>query len=229
MQPDLFGFWRNLPLGTKVHPEDQPVFSRIGQGEGPGHGFQLNCLASPYSGPLKTAPVVFLYLSAGWEQQDSDEADTEVARARQWAQWQGDAPIPASAEHRSGWQWWASRAKAFGNLADHRDKIAFLNISAYHSKDFDDHALLTALPSCRLAVSWAQSVLFPEAEAGKRVVVCLRSAGCWGLKRGTRYGQSLFAPEVTRAGHMIRQGEAGVLAETIRAAADRMLRRSSSP
>lgn len=225
MQPDLFGFWRNLPLGTKVHPEDQPVFSRIRQGEVPGHGFQLGCLASPFAGPLKTAPIVFLYLSAGWEEQDSQEAETEAAQARQWAQWQGDAAIPTATEHPSGWRWWASRAKFLGDLADHRDKIAFLNICPYHSRDFTDHALLTALPSCRLTVSWAQSVLFPEAEAGKRVVVCLRSAGSWGLRRGARYGESLFAPEVTRAGHMIQQGEAGVLAKTILAAADRIFQR----
>lgn len=215
MQPDLFDFWRDLPVGTKIHPEDQTVFSRIGQAGAPGHGFLLDCLASPYAGPLKTAPVVFLYLSAGWEEQDSQEAETEAAQARQWAQWQGDAAIPTAKEHPSGWRWWASRTRPFGDLADHRNKIAFLNISAYHSKDFKDHALLTALPSCRMAVGWAQSVLFPETETGKRVVVCLRSAGCWGLKRGERYGASLFAPEVTRAGHMMKQNEPGGLAETI--------------
>jgi hypothetical protein len=77
-----------------------------------------------------------------------------------------------------------------------------LNIGAYHSKTFADAPLLAALPSSRASISWAQDVLFPEAEAGKRVVICLRSARFWGLKAGRQYGISLFAPHVTRGGHM---------------------------
>lgn len=212
---DLFDFWRTLPVGTKVHPDDRAVFDRISRNQSPGHGFKLECLPSPYAGPLRTAPIVFLYLSAGWTARDSGEADAEAAQARQWAQWQGDAPIPTQADHPSGWQWWESRTRFFGDLSEHRTTIAFLNISAYHSEAFTDHALLAALPSCRLAINWAQSVLFAQAEAGERVVICLRSAAFWGLTTGRKYGSSLFAPEVTRAGHMLRQGKFPKLREEI--------------
>ena len=61
--------------------------------------------------------------------------------------------------------------------------------------------MLAALPSSRVCLNWAQSVLFPQAEQGERAVVCLRKAEYWGLKRGEKYG-SLFAPEVTRRGDM---------------------------
>jgi len=54
-----------------------------------------------------------------------------------------------------------------------------------------------------MSLDWAQTVLFPEAEAGKRVVICLRAAEFWGLGRGQKYGASLFSPAVTRGGHML--------------------------
>lgn len=201
-----------MPAGTKVHPADLPVFDRLLTAHGEaGHALQLDCLPAPFFGPLRTAPVVFLYLSAGWTEQDAAEADRPEAQARQAAQWRGDAPIPTPAEHPSGWRWWASRMRRFGDLAACRDKVAFLNISAYHSKDFPDYPLLAALPSCRIAVHWAQTVLFPQAEAGERLVVCLRAAPFWGLAPGRRYGRGLFAPLVTRSGHMLLQNAAAPL------------------
>jgi hypothetical protein len=62
--------------------------------------------------------------------------------------------------------------------------LAILNIGAYHSKDFPDRHLLSALPSCRTSIDWAQKVLFPQAERRERLVVCLRAAGNWGLQKG---------------------------------------------
>ncbi len=79
-----------------------------------------------------------------------------------------------------------------------------LNIGAYHSKIFADAPLLAALPSSRASIDWAQSVLFPEAIAGRRVVICLRSAHFWGLQNGKRYGKALFAPNTTRSGFMLK-------------------------
>lgn len=215
-----------MAAGTKIHPADVPIFDRMRMANGDaGHGLQLDCLPAPYAGPLRSAPVVFLYLSAGWTEQDAAEADTPKAQARQAAQWRGDALIPALEEHPSGWRWWASRMRPFDDLAAYRDKVAFLNISGYHSKDFQDYPLLTALPSCRTAVEWAQTVLFPQAEAGERVVVCLRSALFWGLAHGRRYGAGLFAPPVTRGGHMLRQGAAAPLFnETVEAVGAKLRR-----
>jgi hypothetical protein len=79
-----------------------------------------------------------------------------------------------------------------------------LNIGAYHSKTFKDYSVLAALPSSRVSIEWAQTELFPEAEAGRRVVICLRSAAFWGLERGRAYEGTLFAPEVTRSGILVR-------------------------
>jgi hypothetical protein len=56
-----------------------------------------------------------------------------------------------------------------------------------------------------VSIEWAQTVLFPKAIAGERVVICLRATRYWGLdagKEGNKYGESLYAPQVTQGGHM---------------------------
>jgi hypothetical protein len=80
--------------------------------------------------------------------------------------------------------------------------VAVLNIGAYHSRAFADTPLLAALPSSRMSIAWAQKVLFPQAISGDKVVICLRATHFWGLEMGRKYGHSLFAPHVTRGGHM---------------------------
>jgi hypothetical protein len=55
-------------------------------------------------------------------------------------------------------------------------------------------------------LDWAQSVLFPQAERGERVVICMRAVNFWGLEAGQRYGKALFAPQTTRGGHMRKRG-----------------------
>jgi hypothetical protein len=57
--------------------------------------------------------------------------------------------------------------------------------------------MLASLPSSRVCLDWAQSVLFPQAEAGEKVVVCLRSSDYWGLGIGEPIG-SLFRPKCIR-------------------------------
>src|ERR1700737_12691 len=93
-----------------------------------------------------------------------------------------------------------SRTKCFGDWDEIGSKISVLNIGAYHSKSFNDTPLLAVLPSSRMSIAWAQEVLFPQAIAGRRVVICLPAARFWGLELGKQYGKSLFAPDVTRAG-----------------------------
>jgi hypothetical protein len=108
-------------------------------------------------------------------------------------------------QHRAGYNWWRSRVKIFGNPEKLRQKIAMLNIGAYHSKNLAQIELIASLPSSRLSIEWAQTVLFPQALRGERVVICLRAARFWGLgadKDGKRYGRALYAPVVTRGGHM---------------------------
>jgi hypothetical protein len=65
-------------------------------------------------------------------------------------------------------------------------------------------------------MEWAQSVLFPEAEAGRRIVICMRSAPYWGLDPGRRYGKCLFAPLVNRSGHLIKNDDNRRLIKLVR-------------
>lgn len=156
-------------------------------------------------GPLRTAPVVLLFLSPGLAPLDHEEALSADGQARYVEQRSGNAPIPTREEHPLAFQWWWQRASFLGEINDLRFKVAVLNIGAYHSRSFSDWPMLASLPSSRASLAWAQHVLFPEAEAGKRVVVCLRSPGYWGLAvQAEPFGKALFAPATTRAGHMIR-------------------------
>lgn len=218
MSIDIFEFWSSVPADTKVHPADAPVFDRTKTASSSGHGFDLSCLPHQFAGPLRTAPVVLLYLSPGLGPEDVEEAVNPDAQRRQARQRQGDAPLPGKEEYPAAWKWWASRTKRFGDLNQFRDKIAFLNIGAYHSVDFQDYAMLSALPSCRASIDWAQTVLFPQGESGERVIVCLRSPQFWGLGKCRKYGKALFVPPVGRSGHMLCQGENLPICEEVVAA-----------
>lgn len=207
MGSDIFDFWEGVPGDVREHPMDRPIFDRAKERDDRGHGFDLRCLPAPYNGPLRTARVVLLYLSPGWCEFDVEEASTAAGHERYFRRRQGYAPMETEAEHALGYRWWTTRTKRFGDPGELREKIAVLNIGPYHSKDFTDHHMLAALPSCRAALSWAQETLFPQAERGERVVVCLRAAKFWGLGRQRRYGRALFAPAVSRGGHMLGTGE----------------------
>jgi hypothetical protein len=198
MSQDIFEFWSEVAPGERVHPRDRYAMQRVE------HGFDLRCLPACYGGPLRTAPVVLLYLSPGLKQEDIDEADTPEGQARYVARRTGHQPLRGPQEHVAAWQWWSQRTKQFGPWEQLRDKVAVFNISGYHSARFMHPHVLAALPSCRVSIGWAQDVLFPQAERGKRVVICMRSARYWGLGTAARYGQSLFVPPVNRGGHMLQ-------------------------
>lgn len=195
----IFKFWRRIGLNEKIHPADREVFRRVGK---KGHRLHLKCLPSPINGNLNTAPVIFLFLSPGYNSKDLADAKSLEGRKRYQKRRQGILPIRDSG---SGVNWFRGIIGKLGfDEAKAFEKIAVLNIGAYHSKKFNDYPLLAALPSSRVSLDWAQHILFPQAKAGKRVVVCLRSAHFWGLKPGTKEGK-LFVPEVTRRGHMRRK------------------------
>jgi hypothetical protein len=215
---DIFDFWAKMPRDGKVHPDDQSVFDELAKNSGKGNDFNLKCIPGPFFGPLRMAPVVFLFLSRGLADHDVAEADLPDAQQRDARQRQGNAPLPSEEDYPSAWKWWVSRTRHFGDLNDLRDKIAFLNIGAYLSKTVENQTSLVALPSSQASVAWARTVLFPQAEAGERVVVCLRSAKLWGLATKQRYEGTVFAPAVTRGGYMIKQGDNGALREEIIAA-----------
>lgn len=187
---DIFRFWAQVGPTDHVHPADCEVLSRVN------HHFDLKCLPGCFTGPLRTAAIVLLYLSPGLSKQDRTKAKSLTEQERQMRVRRGREP------YQSGGTWLRDRTKCFGDWDRLRSRIAVLNIGAYHSKNFHDTPLLAALPSSRVSTAWAQDVLFPQAIAGKRIVICLRSARFWGLEVGRKYGRSLFAPHVTRAGHM---------------------------
>jgi hypothetical protein len=202
MPADIFDFWSQMDSKDKWHPQDREVLARFGGGD-----FEPDCWPSPFIGPLRTAPVVLLYLSAGFEEFDKSFAKEPTSCDKVRKQLTGTQPLPSESDHKSAWEWWVQRTKCFGAWQSLQEKVAILDICGYHSSTFIDHHLLAALPSCRASLDWAQRVLFPEAILGKRVVVCLRSPRYWGLdagKEGTKYPQSLFAPAVNRSGHMQR-------------------------
>lgn len=199
-QTDIFKFWSQVGRHDKLHPADRPIFARVKR-----HGFDLRCLPACFGGRLRTAPVVFLYLSPGFSRWDLIDARTKRGRDRYAERRRGNLSLGGPEDHKGAWQWWSSRTKCFGDWRQLRSKIAFLNIGGYHSKTFGDIPLLAALPSSRVSLDWAQSVLFPQAIRGERVVVCLRAARFWGLSEGKKYGRALFAPRVTRAGFMLKR------------------------
>lgn len=197
----IFDFWAKLAPSDRVHPRDQHVFDRIGPDA---HSFNLKCLPSPILGPLRGAPVVLLFLSPGFRPEDEAEARTVEGQKRYVELRSGENDLPGQTPSD-----WAPRiVKQFEiDWKVAAKKVAILNIGAYKSKTFVDQELLAALPSSRMSISWAQDVLFPEAERGDRVVVCLRSAHFWGLEKGRSkpFGKSLFAPEYARSGFICRK------------------------
>jgi hypothetical protein len=199
---DIFDFWAGLPGSAHFHPADKDVLDQNT------HHFDLQCLVGPYRGPLRTAPVVLLFLSPGLDSSDKDHAKTAAAQRYYARMRTGNCQLPTLIEHESAWRWTDGVLKQF--RLDHdavRSKIAFLNICAYKSKNFDDFHMLAALPSSRVCLDWAQTALFPQAISNERVVVCLRSPKFWGLGTGLRRGR-LFAPPCNRGGRMLLEGHA---------------------
>ena len=210
MPADIFKFWAQIPRDARVHPADREVFGRVRD-----HGFDLRALPGCYMGPLRTAPVVLLFLSPG-----SSAEDRASPRLVEWHRRTrgGGEPLVSESVHRSAYRWWTERTKCLECRPEElAKKVAVLNIGAYHSESFADYSMLAALPSSRVALDWAQGSLFPAAEAGHRVVICLRAARYWGLEVGRKYRGSLFAPSVTRGGHMLTENRGKIVAAVRRA------------
>jgi hypothetical protein len=211
----LFKFWEDVPAHVKVHPDDEPVFA-----QNKNRALDLDCLPNPYYGPLKTSPIVLLYLNPGFSQKDKAEAASEEGHKFYWRQRQGSEPLRSQIDVAKK-SWWVSRTKRLHPDPEYlRHKLAVLELCAYHSKEFVDWPLLKRLPSSQAALNWATSTLFAQARAGQRLVVCLRSAKHWGLEIGTQSGW-LFAPHVTRSGYMLDNDQRRAIVD----AAERVLER----
>jgi hypothetical protein len=108
--PDIFDFWSQIRRGEKIHPADKEMFRRIDPKK---HGFELKCLPACFAGPLRTAPLVLLYLSPGFrEEVDFADAKTNLGKDYYFRRWQGNEPL------RAGHKWTESRTKCFGKYDD---------------------------------------------------------------------------------------------------------------
>ncbi len=199
---DIFEFWSQIREGEKIHPADRDVLRRINPER---HGFSTDCLPACYTGDLRNAPVVLLYLSPGFSEQDLIDAKSKTGKDYYFKRWKGNALLPQSGE--AGYNWFKLRTKVFCSYDIASRKIAALNIGAYHSKSVRNYSSLLALPSSRASISWAQNILFPQAESGERIVICMRSATYWGLETGKKYGRHLYAPYVNMAGYLVKNKE----------------------
>jgi hypothetical protein len=207
---DIFKFWSQIEPGEHIHPADVRTFNRMDAAR---HGFQLECLPACFSGRLRTAPVVLMYLSPGFSRADLADAKSEQGRDYRARSWQGDEPFR---DHGPGRSWLESRTKVFCGYGAVKENFAVLNIGAYHSKDVKSYSSLLALPSSRISLTWAQEVLFSAAEAGDRIVICMRSAAYWGLDVGRKYPGTLFAPLVNRSGHLLKNRQNKRLIDIVR-------------
>jgi hypothetical protein len=161
LERDIFAFWSAIADHAFVHPADADVFDRCS------HRFERNCLPVAYFGPLRTAPVVLLFLSPGFAASfDRDHAQTEGGRAYYADQRTGRAPLPSPEDHAPAHAWCTRILAQFGlGMVDAADRVAILNIGPYHSASFHDYPMMTALASCRVSLDWAQFDLFPRPSA----------------------------------------------------------------
>jgi hypothetical protein len=216
MKADLFDFWADVPGEARVHPADAAVLDRNT------HHFALRCLPIPFTGPLKTADTVLLFLSPGLNPFDLDHAMSAEGQAWHHRHRTGLEPLPGKVEHETAYSWRHRTLAHLGidDAAAHK-RLSIFNISPYHSQKFHDQHLLAVLPSCRVALDWAQEVLFPKARRSECVVVCLRAARWWGLSPGGEPEGLLFSPAVTQRGDMFH----GTGRERVIAAIQQMLTR----
>jgi len=82
-------------LGLRVLVADRSgrarsVFQRMDPHK---HGFCLDCLPSSFGGRLRDAPVVLLYLSPGFGDQDLIDAQTDKGKDYYVRRWRGSEPI----------------------------------------------------------------------------------------------------------------------------------------
>jgi hypothetical protein len=201
---DLVQHWAKAIPDLHIHPDDAEALRTKR------HQFELGALVGPWMGPIRTAPVVLLYLNpglAGTGEEVTSAQDPEVREAmvRNLA---GDAPLPSWKGNPAGLGWTDSKLKQFGvTYESASSKIAFVNLIPYRSAEGSKDARMSkCLESSRLMLTWANDTLFPEARAGERIVVCLQSAHLWNLQTGTREGEALYAPPKTRQGIMHKIG-----------------------
>jgi hypothetical protein len=191
--PQLLAYWARC-TDLHVHPDDETALRENT------NAFRLDALIGPWMGPIKTAPVVVLTLNGGFNGAEVEEAKNPVARRWTANNLQGASPLPDFAANPLGRVWTQRILGKFGLSYAHASAVSFVNLIPYRSyAGANDLRMAERLKSARLVRDWARTTLFPEAETGRRVVVCARSVRAWGLDPSVRQrGQSLFVPRFTR-------------------------------
>jgi hypothetical protein len=214
----LLEHWaKAIPDHLHIHPDDSDAL------RSKSHQFELGAFVGPWMGPIRTAPVVLLYLNPGINSAGTGEevkaAQDSEAREEMIHNLHGCAPLPSFKSNPKGLEWTEGRLGQFGITYEAASsKVASLNLMPYRSTNGrDDAHMIERLSSSRLMLEWANDTLFPEARAGERIVVCLRSADLWGLETGLRYGKSLYAPKTTRSGFMHHGPMRDEIAKAVRA------------
>ena len=186
-----------------VHPDDAPVLNATR------HRLETNTLIGALMGPVRTARVVFLTLNPGSSGVEAAEAQRPEVREEMRRILGGDAPLPSFKTNPGGRVWTQRILTQFGvRYEAAADKVAFVNLVPYRSGGLDskDRRLIPQLPTVKMVRRWTCDTLFPEARAGKRIVVCIVSHREWGFEPGTQQGISLFAPKCTRRQYILLHG-----------------------
>jgi hypothetical protein len=203
MSVDIFDFWAGVPGEAREHPADRAILTRSD------HGFDLRCLPSNVDGRLRDAKLVLLFVNPGMDAVDLEEAADPAAQDKYCEMRAGTRALRGAEDKSRAYKWLVPITKEFGPWETIQRNAAVLNIAAYHSQAFKSPHMLAALPSCRVCLDWAQTVLFPQAEAGEKVVICLRAARFWGLRNSDtrQFGTGLFAPVTLRNGQIREPSE----------------------
>ena len=185
----LFDFWKEMPPGAYVHPEDAPMLHEHRE------AFQLGMPPGHINGPLKTAPVVACYLNPGYEEDDAVLSQSHADKQILFEQIAGDAPFPLQFD---GWtKWYKSRVgRVELPLNQLAETVSIFNVCAYASKNTKNISskLLKSLPSSVVARRYLHEVLIPQAKRGERFVVIGRAAWAWEVDRSMECDTIRFAP-----------------------------------
>jgi hypothetical protein len=217
-------FWNISPEelrtdeGMFVHPEDREDVENLFDY----HKDFLNTYPAPYWGPLRTAKLVLAYAGPGNTIGQGENGDVGQAQSVDWLarrhnSLSGDAPLDDKLHHGVLQSWFRTRLRSVlkdrdANLDQFSNAIAFINLTAYRGTEtkWEEVAFL---PSTQVMRNWARSDLFPDAEAGRRVVIIMRAHKWWGIRKAPWSKGSLFAPPVNRAGVLLSEQDVGKAAQ----------------
>jgi hypothetical protein len=205
---NYINFWSKC-TDLQEHPDDTAVLKAHQHT----HQLQTSVLIDPWRGPIRTAPVILLTLNGGLvgNGEEAVAAQMPAARASMTHNLTGNAPLPNWEGNPAGRGWTERRLNAFGlTYRSAADKVAFVNLISYKSRDGALYKhMASLLPSSRATAAWMRDTIFPEAEAGRRTVVCLVSHRHWTLVPGTKRGKALYAPHTNRRYDLLYDQKSG--------------------